>query len=72
MRGPGDLFGIRQSGILDFRLGDVFQDSKILKDASETAGLLLEEDPKLEKPEYCRLRKAFEHVITKNSLETTL
>ncbi len=72
LRGPGDLFGIRQSGILDFRLGDVFQDSKILKDASETAGLLLEEDPKLEKPEYCRLRKAFEHVITKNSLETTL
>ena len=72
LRGPGDLFGIRQSGILDFRLGDVFQDAKILKDAAEAAGLLLEEDPGLEKPEYCKLKKALEHAITKRTLETTL
>ena len=31
MRGPGDLFGIRQSGLLDFRLGDVFQDAALLQ-----------------------------------------
>lgn len=35
MRGPGDLFGIRQSGLMDFRLGDVFQDAKLLQIASE-------------------------------------
>lgn len=35
LRGPGDLFGIRQSGILDFKLGDVFQDAEILKFAKE-------------------------------------
>ena len=35
LRGPGDLFGIRQSGLMNFRLGDVFQDAKILKMASE-------------------------------------
>lgn len=42
LRGPGDLFGIRQSGILDFKLGDVFQDSQVLQQASEVANLILE------------------------------
>ena len=36
-RGPGDLFGIRQSGLLDFRLGDVYQDALILQQAAEAA-----------------------------------
>lgn len=37
LRGPGDLFGIRQSGLMEFRLGDVFQDAKILQMAAEAA-----------------------------------
>lgn len=37
MRGPGDLFGIRQSGELDFTLADIYQDASILKDANEAA-----------------------------------
>lgn len=37
LRGPGDLFGIKQSGDLDFKLGDVFQDSAVLKQAAEAA-----------------------------------
>ena len=41
LRGPGDLFGIRQSGLMDFRLGDVFQDAAVLKNASEAADWLL-------------------------------
>ncbi len=41
LRGPGDLFGIRQSGLMDFRLGDVFQDAPVLKRASEAADWLL-------------------------------
>ena len=47
LRGPGDLFGIRQSGILEFRLGDIFQDSKVLSWASEAAKELLKEDEEL-------------------------
>ena len=42
LRGPGDLFGIRQSGILDFKLGDIFQDAAILKEASDTAAFIME------------------------------
>ncbi len=40
LRGPGDLFGIRQSGLMDFKLGDVYQDAAILKMADEAADWL--------------------------------
>lgn len=40
LRGPGDLFGIRQSGLMDFRLGDIYQDAKILQQANEAADWL--------------------------------
>ncbi len=48
LRGPGDFFGIRQSGLLEFQLGDIYQDSDILKSAAEEAKNLLAEDPMLE------------------------
>lgn len=35
LRGPGDIFGIRQSGEMEFKLGDIFTDATILKDAAE-------------------------------------
>ena len=60
LRGPGDLFGIRQSGDLHFALGDVFQDAGILQRASECADRILEQDPSLESSEYCSLRKRLE------------
>lgn len=40
LRGPGDLFGIRQSGQLGFRLGDIYQDASILQSAQECATYL--------------------------------
>lgn len=57
LRGPGDLFGIRQSGDMQFRLGDVFSDLQILKEASEYAKELLADDPGLEKPEHRALKE---------------
>ena len=41
LRGPGDLFGIRQSGLMDFGLGDIYQDAAILQKANEAAEWLL-------------------------------
>lgn len=41
MRGPGDLFGIRQSGDMNFRLGDIYQDAAILKEAAKSADELI-------------------------------
>ena len=72
LRGPGDLFGIRQSGILDFKLGDVFQDSQVLQQASKAANLILEEDPQLEKEKYQSLKQQVQKMIQGGMLETTL
>lgn len=60
LRGPGDLFGIRQSGDLRFVLGDVFQDAGILQLASEWVDRILEQDPLLESAEYYPLLKRLE------------
>ena len=43
MRGPGDLFGIRQSGDFGFMVGDIYNDSEILKKASSRADDLLKQ-----------------------------
>ena len=51
MRGPGDLFGARQSGDLDFHVADIFQDSDVLYLASEAAGDILSLDPLLVLPQ---------------------
>ncbi len=71
-RGPGDLFGIRQSGILDFKLGDVFQDAKILQNASDAANALLEKDPNLELEEHQNLKRHLQNYIQHGMIETTL
>lgn len=47
LRGPGDLFGVRQSGDFDFGIADVFSDAKTLKEASDAAKELMEKDPML-------------------------
>lgn len=44
LRGPGDFFGVRQSGDFEFRLGDIMNDANILKQASEAVELILDEE----------------------------
>lgn len=48
LRGPGDFFGVRQSGDFDFGIADIYTDAKVLKSASEAAGEVLDKDPGLE------------------------
>ncbi|MBN2893344.1 MAG: ATP-dependent DNA helicase RecG [Bacteroidales bacterium] len=56
LRGPGDMFGTQQSGMaLNFRIANLITDGKILQIARKKASELLEEDPKLLKPENKRL-----------------
>ena len=57
LRGPGDLFGVRQSGEMHFALGDIYQDHAILLKAAELAGRILKHDPMLKAPEHGALRK---------------
>lgn len=72
LRGPGDLFGIRQSGVLDFKLGDIFQDAKILQRASEAAVQLMKRDPHLDQEENQNLKAYLQYYIKEGMLETTL
>lgn len=72
LRGPGDLFGIRQSGLMDFRLGDVFQDAEVLKRASEAANLILDHEDALQMEEYEKLWKHVEMYGLAQNIENTL
>ena len=57
LRGPGDIFGIRQSGELEFKIADIYSDSELLRSASEAAQKLLSEDGSLEKAENREIKK---------------
>jgi ATP-dependent DNA helicase RecG len=51
IRGPGDMHGTQQSGVLDLQLADIVRDEKILKYARNLAADILEKDPLLESPQ---------------------
>ncbi|UEB80513.1 ATP-dependent DNA helicase RecG [Clostridium sp. M62/1] len=57
LRGPGDIFGIRQSGELEFKLGDIFTDADLLKTVSEEVREILDADPDLSGEENRELGK---------------
>jgi ATP-dependent DNA helicase RecG len=51
LRGPGDIEGTRQSGLLDLKLADIVEDRPILEAARASAEKILQEDPDLSMPE---------------------
>lgn len=51
LRGPGDMQGTRQSGVLDLKLSDIARDQELVKTTRYAAGLIFEDDPTLQKPE---------------------
>ena len=55
LRGPGDFFGIRQSGDLEFSLADIYQDADVLKRAADAVKEILEKDPDLREEEHTNL-----------------
>lgn len=68
LRGPGDLFGIRQSGTMEFRIGDIYNDSAILKSASEAAAEILALDPDLSLEQHQKLKEQLTS-LQKDSLD---
>ncbi len=60
-RGPGELFGVRQSGDFAFRVADIFADADLLQKASDHADKILDSDRHLSKPENILLRNELDH-----------
>jgi ATP-dependent DNA helicase RecG len=60
IRGPGEIYGTRQSGMPSFRVADLVKDMRLLEVARQEAFHLLEHDPDLSRPEHAALREAVE------------
>ncbi len=56
MRGPGDMYGTKQSGVMKFKLADIVADAGILEETRKAAQALLTLDPRLTSPEHQPLR----------------
>ncbi|MFT7114784.1 MAG: ATP-dependent DNA helicase RecG, partial [Candidatus Azotimanducaceae bacterium] len=59
LRGPGDMMGTRQSGVLDLKIADLVKDARVLQVARDTAKEIIAADPSLNKPEHIRIRNFF-------------
>lgn len=65
LRGPGDLFGVKQSGVLEFGIADIFRDAAVMKRASEAAGEILSLDFNLELPQNQRLKEKLQQYTSR-------
>ena len=68
LRGPGDIMGTQQSGVLNLQIADLVKDQEILKLARHKAIELLKSDLNLEKPQHQALKTAFEILANKNNI----
>ena len=66
LRGPGDFFGLRQSGDMEFKIADIFTDANLLKTVSEEVNRILEHDPNLEQEDYRALRDRLDVYLNKS------
>ena len=67
LRGPGDLFGVRQSGEILFRIADIYRDADILIRADQSVKELLSQDPELQQKEHQSLRRILERQLERQN-----
>lgn len=72
LRGPGDFFGIRQSGEMAFALADIYQDSAVMVKAAAEVNRILEDDPDLVRDEHQILKGKAEEFMDKQMKKLSL
>ena len=72
LRGPGDIFGVRQTGEMQFHLADIYADADLLQEASEEARRLADEDPALTGEGHEALHAMFEEYLADRFAELNL
>jgi ATP-dependent DNA helicase RecG len=68
LRGPGDIMGKQQSGVLNLQIADLVKDRDILQVARHIAIKLLKEDPSMELPQHVKLKAVFMEISKKKSI----
>lgn len=72
LRGPGDLFGVRQSGLAFLDLADLYRDQSVMQDAYQAVRQILEEDRELEKDENLPLKLRLDAYIRQQNADVFL
>lgn len=68
LRGPGDIMGTQQSGVLNLQIADLVKDRDILMLARNYALKLLKDDPQMNRPEHLTLRNVFLELSKKKNI----
>ncbi|MDA8924176.1 ATP-dependent DNA helicase RecG [Flavobacteriaceae bacterium] len=68
LRGPGDLMGTQQSGVLQLKIADILKDQDILKTARFYAQKIVETDPEMEAEIHMRIRQTYAKIMTHKNI----
>lgn len=68
LRGPGDIMGTQQSGVLNLHIADLVKDRDILQLARHIAIKILKEDPNMTKPEHQKMKQIFLELSKKKNI----
>lgn len=72
LRGPGDFFGVRQSGEFAFKIADIYSDSDLLESAGNFVDEILKDDPRLERSENRLIKEQVDYFFEHSELFTSI
>lgn len=68
LRGPGDITGTQQSGVLNLKIADLVTDREILVVARNLAAKILRDDPALSQPDHACVRRVYDELTREKTI----